>query len=296
MLEYYMRYYNASANRAPRRAATQVNQPQRQPQRTQQQQPQPQQNQQPTSLSHHRRRCTVCRHREREAIEEKFIEWAYPRELIEQYGFSRAALYRHAKACGLYYRRYGGHIHVLEKLLERAGDATITSHAVVQAVRAYDGLLNKYKQDFFIERLQERVRALEEQRLLAAQADPVGEQNDHTVAYPTVEHYQAAAAAANSGAPSYLKASDASGLSSGPGSVPRSYEWRGEPFTVSNLTDSERALLRSKSSLNRDQIATKSSPDRDQVETRSRLDRDQIETGNKLKRGKSLKTKGGRLV
>ena len=219
MLEYYMRYYNASANRAPRRATTHVNQPQQQPQRvqrhperTQRQQPQLQQNQQPTSLSHHRRRCTVCRHPESAAIEEQFLDWGNPRDIAAQYGLHYSAIYRHVRASGLHNHRVGNHVRVLERIFERAGEATITSHALVQAVRAYDRILERYKRDLFTESLKERVRSA--QQLLLA------DQRAEQAAYPTVDSYYAAAAAATSGLPGtldYLKIAPASGPASAPG-------------------------------------------------------------------------------
>ena len=216
------------------------------------------------------RRCSVCRHPERAAIEEQFLEWGNPRHVAEQYGLHYSAIYRHVRASGLHNHRVGNHVRVLEKIFERAGEATITSHALVQAVRAYDRILERYKRDLFSESLKERVRSAQ-QRLLA-------EQRAEQAAYPTVESYTAAAAAATSGLPGtldYLKTAPASGPASAPDSIPpASHVWSGEPFTVTRPFESNRNLTANKSQADRHQIATE----------------------NKQKRGKSLKTKGGRLV
>ncbi|MGD1212103.1 MAG: hypothetical protein ABR973_12185 [Candidatus Acidiferrales bacterium] len=53
-------------------------------------------------MVHHKRRCSVCCHPEREAIEEAFLDWGNVSHLTEEYHLpGRTAIYRHARALGL---------------------------------------------------------------------------------------------------------------------------------------------------------------------------------------------------
>jgi len=52
-------------------------------------------------LGRHTRKCTVCNHPEREAIEEEFLRWRSPKDIADDYGFSDySSIYRHARAAG----------------------------------------------------------------------------------------------------------------------------------------------------------------------------------------------------
>jgi hypothetical protein len=50
----------------------------------------------------HEARCTICRHPERDAIEEEFIHWLSPRTMRYAYGVQSRAVYRHAHAFNLF--------------------------------------------------------------------------------------------------------------------------------------------------------------------------------------------------
>ncbi len=90
------------------------------------------------NLDRHARKCHVCRHPKRRAIEAAFLHWRSPDIIADRYDLSdRKSVYRHAHATGLWVRRKRKVCFVLEGLLERAGEATITASAIVSAVRAY---------------------------------------------------------------------------------------------------------------------------------------------------------------
>ena len=87
-------------------------------------------------LLRHQRRCKICHHSDRQAIEHEFLEWRSLTEISVDYDIpDRATIYRHAHATGLFLRRrtFRG---ALERIMERAEDAAVTASAVVQAVRA----------------------------------------------------------------------------------------------------------------------------------------------------------------
>jgi hypothetical protein len=92
----------------------------------------------PASLSYHGRRCSVCKHPERKAIEEAFLQWRNARNIALEFELPGCtAIYRHAHATGLFARRSRNLRLALEHLIENAERARPTAAGVVQAVRAY---------------------------------------------------------------------------------------------------------------------------------------------------------------
>jgi hypothetical protein len=89
------------------------------------------------SPDRHGRRCKVCHHPDRDAIEQAFLHWQSPEKIAREFGIAHhSTVYRHAYACGLFTRR-GGYIRsALESIIERAADAHITGNDVIKAVRA----------------------------------------------------------------------------------------------------------------------------------------------------------------
>lgn len=86
----------------------------------------------------HRRKCTVCNHPEREAIEQLFIEWQSPEAITRLFHLPDwSTIYRHAHAAGLHRRRRQNLRFALERVLEHADSATVTAVGIVRAVRAY---------------------------------------------------------------------------------------------------------------------------------------------------------------
>jgi hypothetical protein len=92
----------------------------------------------PISLGRHSRNCTVCAHKDRDEIEREFINWTAVKVIAKIFGLKdRTAIYRHARASGLFAKRQRNIRAALEKIIEQAGDVEVSSAAVVAAVQAY---------------------------------------------------------------------------------------------------------------------------------------------------------------
>ncbi|MFZ0737909.1 MAG: hypothetical protein WBL70_19070, partial [Candidatus Acidiferrales bacterium] len=87
----------------------------------------------------HARKCAICRHPDREAIDEAFIHWTSPDDIENDHNLppSRSALYRHAHATGLYARRRRNLRYALEQLIEHADRAVVSGDCIIRAIRAY---------------------------------------------------------------------------------------------------------------------------------------------------------------
>lgn len=88
----------------------------------------------------HRRKCSVCKHPEREAIEDEFLEWRSPQAIGAHYGIHKNSIYCHAHAMGLFVRRRGNMRSALEILIEQAEHARLTGQTIINALRAYSCL------------------------------------------------------------------------------------------------------------------------------------------------------------
>ncbi|MFZ0410936.1 MAG: hypothetical protein WAL51_05440 [Candidatus Acidiferrales bacterium] len=87
--------------------------------------------------SRHSRKCTVCRHPDRGAIESLFLLWRSPVKLAVAFGIAdHSHIYRHAHATGLFARRQ-----ITKRPAKPAMDqmilATATPERVIRAVRLY---------------------------------------------------------------------------------------------------------------------------------------------------------------
>ncbi len=96
----------------------------------------------PPDVSRHRRKCSVCRHPEREAIEDLFIHWHSPNSIANYYSegeesdITWVSIYRHAYAFGLDEIRRRNLRFAFELILEQAGDITATPAAITASARA----------------------------------------------------------------------------------------------------------------------------------------------------------------
>lgn len=89
-------------------------------------------------LGRHTRKCTVCHHPEREAIELEFLRWRSPKDIADDYGFNDySSIYRHARAAGLFERRRATVRSALEPIIEQAANVSVTAESLIRAVRAY---------------------------------------------------------------------------------------------------------------------------------------------------------------
>jgi len=86
----------------------------------------------------HSRRCNVCKHPDREAIELEFLRWRSPDDIATDHGIAdRSSIYRHAHATGIFRRRRQTIRLALEPLLEQACTVSVTASAIISAARLY---------------------------------------------------------------------------------------------------------------------------------------------------------------
>ncbi|HUJ31004.1 MAG TPA: hypothetical protein VLY23_06960 [Candidatus Acidoferrum sp.] len=89
------------------------------------------------SPGRHSRKCSVCRHPDRDAIEQEYLDWRSPEAIAESYGISHhSSIYRHAEALGLRGRRNANMRMVLDTIIEQVSVVRVTANAVINAVRA----------------------------------------------------------------------------------------------------------------------------------------------------------------
>jgi hypothetical protein len=93
----------------------------------------------PPDFSRHPRRCAICSHPDRAAIEGDFIRWCSPDRIARDYNLpDRASVYRHAHYAGLFQRRKREVACVLESLLESADSCSIeAADMIIRATRLY---------------------------------------------------------------------------------------------------------------------------------------------------------------
>lgn len=90
------------------------------------------------SLDRHNRKCSVCRHPARAAIDQDFLRWRSPDRIAADYSIAdHSSVYRHAHATGLFRRRNAGLRHALGSLIEQAADVAPSADAIVRAVCAF---------------------------------------------------------------------------------------------------------------------------------------------------------------
>lgn len=88
-------------------------------------------------LTRHQAKCSICRHAQREEIEDAFVSWAGPDKIARDFRVPRDSIYRHAAATGLALKRQQNVRAALERIIEHAGDVQVNAYAVVQAISAY---------------------------------------------------------------------------------------------------------------------------------------------------------------
>ena len=96
----------------------------------------------PPDFSRHARRCIVCAHPDRDAIEGDFIRWASPSQIARTYGIAdRASIYRHAHSTKLFERRRREVPRVLESILENVEHCPPERYdTTIRAARLYTRL------------------------------------------------------------------------------------------------------------------------------------------------------------
>jgi hypothetical protein len=89
-------------------------------------------------LERHSRRCIICHHPEREAIEEEFVHWRSPSRLAHDYKLADyRTVYRHARPADLLLQRRERLHSALDAFVESVDDVTFTGDTILRAMRAY---------------------------------------------------------------------------------------------------------------------------------------------------------------
>ncbi len=93
-----------------------------------------------SDLNRHERKCLVCNHPERDAIEDEYLHWHHPYSIAVRYELRERNIYSHAKATGLRDRRAQDRRSVLELILQKAEHAKVTGETIIRVLRAYSCL------------------------------------------------------------------------------------------------------------------------------------------------------------
>jgi hypothetical protein len=86
--------------------------------------------------SRHARRCVICHHPDREAIDDDILHWIKSTSIAYEYGMSRMSVLRHARATGLIEQRARKYRVALDLIIENAGSAVVSGDTVLRAIRA----------------------------------------------------------------------------------------------------------------------------------------------------------------
>lgn len=90
------------------------------------------------SNGRHEQNCSICAHPEREEIERAFCEWKSGAEIAKEHKLpDRRAVYRHAHATGLFWKRDRNLRSALARIIEKAGSVQVNGATVVAAITAY---------------------------------------------------------------------------------------------------------------------------------------------------------------
>ena len=90
-----------------------------------------------SALERHARKCAICRHKNREEIETDFLHWHDVSKIVDEFRLNtRRALYRHARATGLYELRMSNIRDAAALIAARAENCSATASAVLKAIQA----------------------------------------------------------------------------------------------------------------------------------------------------------------
>jgi hypothetical protein len=93
------------------------------------------------SLLRHQRKCRICNHEHRRAIESRFLLWERAHSIVREFGLGhRSLLYRHASATGLLAQRRENFTSVLDSMVGQCESAPVTASSILRAIRAYSCL------------------------------------------------------------------------------------------------------------------------------------------------------------
>jgi hypothetical protein len=90
-----------------------------------------------SALERHTRKCKICRHKDRDDIESDFLHWHDVHNIVTEFDLgTRRALYRHARATGLYELRMSNIRDAAALIAARAENCPATASAVLKAIQA----------------------------------------------------------------------------------------------------------------------------------------------------------------
>ena len=93
-----------------------------------------------SALNRHERKCLVCNHPERHAIDDEYLHWRHPHAIHVRFDVPERSINNHASATGLRARRAQDRRSVLELILQKAEGARVTGDTIIRALRAYSCL------------------------------------------------------------------------------------------------------------------------------------------------------------
>ena len=85
---------------------------------------------------HHSRKCQICKHPERELIDQDFLLWRTPKAITREFDIAERSLYRHAHAKGLFTLRRENMKLALDRVIERGSQVENTGDTIIRAVKA----------------------------------------------------------------------------------------------------------------------------------------------------------------
>ena len=86
-------------------------------------------------LELHQSHCNICGYEEQDEIDEAFVSWESVGQIAEDYDVDRRAIYRHARATGLYAKRDRNIRCALGRIIQRADSVPATADSVVRAIK-----------------------------------------------------------------------------------------------------------------------------------------------------------------
>ncbi|MGA8221819.1 MAG: hypothetical protein WB780_09220 [Candidatus Acidiferrales bacterium] len=93
------------------------------------------------ALARHSRKCSICHHPDREAIEQDFLHWSTSFYIQQEYDINDArSIYCHARATGLIQRRRENLLAALDNLVEQSAHTVPSADGILRAIRAYSCL------------------------------------------------------------------------------------------------------------------------------------------------------------
>ena len=97
-----------------------------------------------TPIERHARKCIICKHDQREAIEEDFLNWGHPDYITQNYQLvDYRTIYRHAHATGLMEQRTMNLRFAAESVVEHSADVIPSADALLRAIRVCTRINNR---------------------------------------------------------------------------------------------------------------------------------------------------------